>query len=171
MRGEKGEPHLDPADPPRRRGNRRRGHGTYENDRPPILGVVGRPSGQVRWRVAHHTDKATLEAHGHCFARAGTRVYSDEWHGYEGLERPHETVHHGQREWARDGDGDGRQELYIHTTEGMWADVRTFLRPFKSVRKKHLSGYVAMAEFRRNLKRSSPAFISALACSQSAHFL
>jgi transposase-like protein len=120
--------------------------------------------------VVHHTDKATLEAHVYRFTRPGTRVYSDEWRGYEGLERPHETVHHGQREWARDGDGDGRREVHINTTEGMWADVRTFLRPFKGVHKKYLSGYVAMAEFRRNLKRISPAFISALVHTQSAHF-
>ena len=32
--GEKGEPHKDPKDPPRRRGNKRKGHGIYENDRP-----------------------------------------------------------------------------------------------------------------------------------------
>jgi transposase-like protein len=44
----------------------------------------------------------------------------------------------------------------------MWTDVRNFLRPFKGVHKKHLSGYVAMAEFRRNLKRISPAFIAAI---------
>ncbi len=49
--GEKGAPHRHPDDPPRRRGTRRRGHGTYENDRPPILWVVGRTSGQVRLRM------------------------------------------------------------------------------------------------------------------------
>nr|WP_290668608.1 transposase [Ardenticatena sp.] len=170
MRGKKGEAHLDPADPPRRRGNRRRGHGTYENDRPPILGVVGRRSGQVHLRVVHHTDHATLKAHVYRFTRPGTRVYSDEWRGDEGLEWPHETVHHGLRQWARDGDGDGHREVHINTTEGMWADVRTFLRPFKGVHKRYLSGYVAMAEFRRNLKRISPAFISAIVHTQSAHF-
>ena len=31
--GEKGDPHRDASDPPRRRGNKRKGHGTYENDR------------------------------------------------------------------------------------------------------------------------------------------
>ena len=40
--GEKGVPHLDPEDPPRRRANKARGHGTWENDRPPVCGVVGR---------------------------------------------------------------------------------------------------------------------------------
>ena len=42
MRGKKGMPHLDPEDPPRRRANKARGHGTWENDRPPVCGVVGR---------------------------------------------------------------------------------------------------------------------------------
>jgi hypothetical protein len=40
--GEKGDRHPDPDDPPRRRANKRRGHGTYDNDRPPIIGTVGR---------------------------------------------------------------------------------------------------------------------------------
>jgi hypothetical protein len=48
MRGKKGELHPDPADPPRCRANKQRGHGTYANDRPPIVGTVGRESGQVR---------------------------------------------------------------------------------------------------------------------------
>ena len=40
--------------------------------------------------------------------------------------------------------------------------VRNFLRPFRGMHKKHLSGYVAMCEFSVNLKRISSAFISAL---------
>jgi len=43
--GEKGSEHFDPADPPRSRANKRRGRGTFANDRPPILGTVGRVSG------------------------------------------------------------------------------------------------------------------------------
>jgi hypothetical protein len=40
--GEKGDRHPDPDDPPRRPANKRRGHASYENDRPPIVGSVGR---------------------------------------------------------------------------------------------------------------------------------
>ena len=50
-RGKKGDKHHDPLDPPRRRANKQRGHGTYDNDRPPIVGTVGRHSGQCRLRV------------------------------------------------------------------------------------------------------------------------
>jgi hypothetical protein len=46
--GEKGVPQLDPEDPPRRRANKVRGHGTWDDDRPPILGIVGRDTGEFR---------------------------------------------------------------------------------------------------------------------------
>jgi hypothetical protein len=40
--------------------------------------------------------------------------------------------------------------------------VRNFLRMFRGVHKKYLSGYVAMCEFSINLKQVTPAFISSL---------
>ena len=36
-------PHPGPDDPPRRRANKRRGHGTFGNDRPPVAGVATVP--------------------------------------------------------------------------------------------------------------------------------
>jgi transposase-like protein len=44
--GEKSTPHRDPSDPPRRRANKRTGHGTYASDRPPIISVVSRETGE-----------------------------------------------------------------------------------------------------------------------------
>ena len=162
MRGKKGELHADPSDPPRCRANKQRGHGTYDNDRPPIVGTVGRESGQVRLRVVHHTDGETLEQHVHRFTPIDGMCYTDEWLGYNHIIRPHATVCHAQHEWARDDDGDGIREVHVNTVEGMWTDVRNFLRPFKSVHKRLLSGYVAMAEFRRNHKCISPDLIAVL---------
>ncbi|HZK68747.1 MAG TPA: hypothetical protein VFC36_04025 [Paludibacter sp.] len=49
--GEKGVKHSDPNDPPRCRGNKTRGHGTWDSDRPPVLGVIGRESGQIQLEV------------------------------------------------------------------------------------------------------------------------
>ena len=161
-RGKKGDLHYDWWDPPRRRANKRKGHGTYANDRPPVLGTVGRESGQVRLRVVKDTTGTTLRGHVHQFTAELAQVYTDEWVGYNRLRRAHATVCHSIKEWARDDDGDGIREVHTNTTEGMWAGVRTFLRPFRGVHKRYLSGYIAMCEFSINLKRISPAFISAL---------
>jgi transposase len=162
MRGKKSEKHPDPLDPPRCRANNQRGRGTYANDRPPIVGTVGRESGQVRLRVVLNTTGETLEAHVHQFTHAQAIVYTDESNSYNHIIRRHATVEHGIHEYARDDDGDGIREVHCNTAEGMWTDVRNFLRPFKGVHKKYLAGYVAICELRRNLKRISPTLISAL---------
>src|SRR5437868_7345956 len=107
---EKGTEHFAPADPPRSRANKRRGRGSYANDRPPVLGTVGRVSGQVRLRVVTNTMQTTLRAHVEQFTGQGTHVYTDEYDSYATIERPHTTVCHAAREWARDADGDGRRE-------------------------------------------------------------
>ena len=162
MRGKKGQKHADPADPPRRRANKQRGHGTYDNDRPPVVGTVGRESGQVRLRVVKRTDKRTLRAHVRRFTCQDAHVYTDEWRGYAELARAHATVAHGRHEWARDDDGDGVREVHINSTEGMWTGVRNFLRPFRGVHKQSLSQYIALCEFNINHKHVSPAFIAGL---------
>jgi transposase len=162
MRGKKGDKHRDPCDPPRRRANKRRGHGTYENDRPPIVGTVGRESGQCRLRVREHTDGKTLQKHVHGYTKKDTTCYTDEWQGYNRIKRDHHTVCHGQKEWARDDDGDGIREVHTNTIEGLWTTARNFLRPFRGVHKKYLHGYLAMCEHRINLKRISPTFIARL---------
>lgn len=51
--GEKGVKHEVPDDPPRWRVNKVKGHGTWDNDRPPVAGVVGRDSGEIRLAVCH----------------------------------------------------------------------------------------------------------------------
>jgi transposase-like protein len=61
--GEKGTPHRDPDDPPRRRANRRVGLGTMANDRPPIQGLVGRTSGQICLQVCDNTQQKTIQPH------------------------------------------------------------------------------------------------------------
>jgi transposase-like protein len=113
-------------------------------------------------RVVQHTDQATLEKHVHTFTQVGVTVYTDEWQGYNHIIRPHATVCHGQKEWARDDDGDGIREVHVNTVEGLWTSVRNFLRPFRGVHKKYLGSYIAICEFSINLKRISPSFISLL---------
>ena len=162
MRGKKGVEHFDPLDPARCRGNKRRGRGTFANDRPPILGTIGRESGQVRLRLVTDTRQTTLCEHVERFTRPATHVYTDEHDSYNNLDRSRSTVAHGLKEWARDDDGDGIREVHSNTAEGLWSGLRTFLRPFRGISKHSLSGYIAIHEFRVNRKRVSVSFIAAL---------
>ncbi|MEP7285518.1 MAG: transposase [Chloroflexota bacterium] len=126
---------------------------------------VGAPygeSGKVRLRMVERTDGQTLCAHVEQFTQDNTQVYTDEWQGYNHVDRPHATVAHARKEWARDDDGDGIREVHINTVEGMWTLVRNFMRLFRGVHKKFLASYLAMCEFHINLKRITPDFIAAL---------
>ncbi len=170
MRGKKGVPHPDPADPPRRRANKRRGHGTLANDRPPVVGVVGRNSGQLRLEVVAHSDGETLLDVVDRATLEGASVYTDEWRGYGRLsemKRGHATVSHADRQWARDGDGDGVREVHDNTLEGIWTGLRNFLRTFRGVSKHYLAQYVAMFQWGYNIKAATDNFLRAILGSSS----
>src|SRR5215216_6371432 len=99
-RGKKSTLHCDPNDPPRRRANKQPGHGTYDNDRPPIIHIISRESGEERCWVVGHSDKASC--HGilaEAVPSEGTIVYSDEYQSYHGIAAEHATVNHGEQEW------------------------------------------------------------------------
>jgi transposase-like protein len=165
--GEKGEPHDDPEDPPRRRANKVRGHGTRANDRPPIIGVVGRESGEARLDVVATADQRTLSAFVVANTKPGTRVNTDEWGGSDRLPklgRGRVSVCHTpeKREWARDDDGEGVREVHNNTMEGLWTGVRNFLRPFRGVHKWYLKQYVAMCEWAYTIEAVTMDFLRVL---------
>jgi transposase-like protein len=158
--GEKGEPHREPDDPPRRRANQQPGHGTYATDRPPIIHVRCRETGEVRTWVCDHADQETCRA----IVRSaippeGTILNSDEWAGYLKAHPCHQTVCHSAGEWARDDDGDGVREVHCNTCEGMGAALRTFLRPLRGVHKAFLACYVAVFDMITMAKRITPAVV------------
>lgn len=167
--GKKSEPHRDPQDPPRRRANQRRGHGNYETDRPPIFSVKGRESGEVRYEVRKRSDTETcLEVIQAAVGEQVEILNTDEWQGYARVEIEigirHATVRHGQagkgeREWARDDDGDGIREVHCNGCEGGGAGLRTYLRMFRGVHKKYLTDYVATYEAMTQTKRINASVV------------
>lgn len=157
MRGKKGI-EREAENPP----TETRGRGTFERDRPPIVGTVGRASGEVRLRVTPDTTQDTLHDHVERFTQHDAQVYTDDYASYHGLDRQHTTVEHGAYEGARDDTGDGQREAHTNTIEGLWAGLRTFLRPFRGVSKLFVSGYVAIYELHVNLKSISVDFIAQL---------
>jgi transposase len=90
---------------------------------------------------------------------SGTQLYTDEWQSHRGSHPDHATVRHGNHEWARDADGDGRREVHCNTCEGVGAALRTYLRVFRGVHKQYLHLYVATYEAMVNAKCVTPQLI------------
>jgi transposase len=159
-------PHPDPEDPPRRRANKALDHGTWDNDRVPVAGAVGRDSGRLDLKVVRRSSRAELVA-GFVLPATGegAAVYTDEWGPYASLPshgRYHATVNHLRYEWARDDDGDGEREVHDNTPEGIWTGLREYQRPFRGVNKVYLAQYTAMFRWAYNLKAVTANFLRVL---------
>jgi hypothetical protein len=115
--------------------------------------------------VVEAVDAATLGGFVERLTGSAAQVYTDEWGGYHRLAdsgRGHATVCHTAREWARDDDGDGVNEVHNNTLEGLWTGLRNFLRPFRGVSKWFLDEYVGIFQWAHTLKAVSSDFIRAL---------
>ncbi len=129
--------------------------------------MVGRDSGQLQLEVVTAVDREQVESFVTRAARPGAMVFTDEWAAYQHLPatgRGHASVCHtpGQREWARDDDGDGVREVHNNTLEGTWTGLRNFLRPFRGVSKWFLDEYVGIFQWGHNLKAVTSDFLRAL---------
>jgi len=67
-----------------------------ENDRPPVIGIVGRDSGAVRLEVVEHADQETLDRFVEGTTTPGATVNTDEWSGYDHI--PELGRKHGKRQ-------------------------------------------------------------------------
>jgi transposase-like protein len=171
--GEKGVKHDPCNDPPRRRGNQHRGKGTMDNDRPPIVGTVGRSSGQIRLKVCDNTQQATIQPQVESTTLPNSTVYTDESNAYNRIPdsgRDRQSVAHSHGEYAKDVDADGFYEVHCNTMEGIWTGLRNFLRPFRGVHKKYLHLYVAMFEWSYNLRWIDFDFLRRLLMPTSTYF-
>jgi transposase len=136
-----------------------------DNDRPPVAGVVGRESGLLRLRVVDRADGPTLLEFVRRMTWPTVLVYTDEWAAYDRLPelaRWHATVCHAEREWARDEDGDGVNEVRDNTPEGIWTGLRNYLRKFRGVNKTDLAQYVAVFLRAYNIKAVTDEYLRAL---------
>jgi transposase len=163
--GKKGVSHALPIDPPRRRPEPRPGHGTWHNDRPPLVGVVGRVSGRLHLKVVRRLVPGPIPGSVARRTPKGFTIYTHECSICEGLprcSRRHAAVRHRIKEYARDDDGDGVREVHGDTCEGLWSGLRTFLRRFRGINKADLGQYAAIFEWGFNLKRATDEFLRML---------
>jgi transposase len=128
--------------PPRCRGLKAPGRGTWETDKIPVLGLVDR-QGQVYLIPCANVKSQTIQPFVEHLVARGATVYTDSYNIYTFLHRlgyQHERVNHSRREYARG-------EVHVNSVEGLWSLLRDHLRIHRGVSKVYLPLYVARFEF------------------------
>lgn len=136
--------------PPRRRGLKKRGRGTWENDKVPVFGLLRR-DGEVRLFVLRNVQTKTIRPIVKQMVRQGARVYTDNYSIYHFLSREgyrHATVKHGAGEYARG-------EVHCNTLECTWSWLRQMVRTYRGISKVYLPLYVAQLEFFYNRRHKN----------------
>ena len=106
--------------------------------------------------VQHVTIKPLIQA----TIAPGTCIYTDEYDIYSRLEAwgyDRESVCHSAGEYARDDDGDGFCEVHVHTMEGFWSLLRSWLRPHRGISQDYLPLYLGFFAFVHNVRRRGKA--------------
>lgn len=117
-----------------------------------VFGMKSR-DGQVRAQVVENTAASTLHPIIKQGLAVGSTLYSDEWHGYNKLEKDFKrgVVRHGAKEYVN---GD----IHTNSIESFWAILkRANMGTFHHWSKKHLDRYVDEFSFKTNTN-GLPAF-------------
>src|SRR5215475_1753723 len=72
----------------------------------------------------------------------------------------HKHVNHGRGEFARDDDG--LCEVHVHTMEGFWSLLRSWLRPHRGISQEKLPVYLGFFAFVHNVRKRGKALLPAL---------
>ncbi len=120
-------------------------------DKAVVFGIVER-GGDVLTRHVLGRSHSDVLPHMVHYVKAGSKIYTDDWRGYEALtERhgfEHEAVNHSAKEYVR---GD----VHTNTIEGFWSNVKRGIKgTYVHVSRKHLQTYLREFEYRHNLRRT-----------------
>ena len=141
----------------------KRGRGTAQDDKPPVLGMIQR-NGCVIIRMLDNVQRKTIEPIIRKYVKAGSKVFTDEYNIYNWLSTTytHKTVNHGKGEYARDDDGDGKYEVHVNTMEGFWSLLRPWLRPHRGISQERMPYYLGFFEYLHNIKKRGQLALPAL---------
>jgi transposase len=137
----------------RKRSLKLRGRGTYNKDKPPILGIVNRNTHLIQLFVCLNVIVETVKPLIRNVLSLGSIVYTDEYSIYNWLidfGYNHRVVSHSSGFYAIDLDQDGINETHCNTIEGIWSLLRQYLRQFRGISKEKLKYYVNFFEYSYN---------------------
>jgi len=137
--------------------SRGRGRGTYESGRPPVITMVERFTGRVKFIVAERLSISVINELVINHTDGPVIAYTDEYRVYNGLFELSVVVDHHRVNHSEDifADGDAR----INTAEGIHSRLRIFLRIHRGPNRGNLQFYVSFFAFttivaRDGLRRS-----------------
>jgi transposase-like protein len=151
----------------RRRLKGKRGRGTLEGQKPPVLGIIQR-NGEVVLQMLANVQQKTIQPILKQTIQLGSLIFTDEYDSYARLVDwgyGHQTVNHSAGEYARDEDGDGFHEVHVNTIEGFWSLLRSWLRPHRGISQEQLPWYLAFFQFVHNMRRRGKALLESLLAS------
>ena len=109
-----------------------------------VVGIKDRETNQIQSQVVESTDKPTLQGFVQEHTEPFTQVYTDEAAAYRGINRPHEAVKHGAKEYVR---GDA----HTNGMESHWAMLkRGIYGVYHHISEKHADRYAAEFAGRHN---------------------
>jgi transposase-like protein len=114
----------------------------------PVAGIVQR-DGELRAQVVPDTTGSSLRKFIHENVERGSKLHTDEWWGYRGLEKlfGHSFIKHNENQYV---DGD----VHTNTMEGFWSLLkRGVVGIYHSMSNKHLQKYVDEFVFRYNTRK------------------
>jgi transposase-like protein len=136
---------------PRCRGLKRRGRGTWDEDKPPIFILVERGGGEDYVPSSDVSGDTADKIIGRR-ASKGSTVYTDCFASYSGLSEAgyrHETVNHSTGEYAKG-------EAHVNGCENRGSLVRPWLACHRGVCKDNLRVYMMAFKICRNSRRRKP---------------
>ncbi|KXA99813.1 hypothetical protein AKJ40_02410, partial [candidate division MSBL1 archaeon SCGC-AAA259M10] len=133
----------------RKRGLKLRGRGTYEKDKPPIVGAVQR-KGRVVLQEARNLSNKFIRTLLGGHVKEGSKVYHDDYTIYNYLPGYEDVaINHSEGEYVKG-------EAHTNTIEGIFSLLKSWLRIFRGVRKDNLWKYLKIFEFDFNLRELDP---------------
>jgi len=122
--------------------------GRSAKDKAPVVGMIER-GGKLNACKVHDVKAATLSMAVIRHIKETANLYTDEWVGYNGLDRiyNHSIVKHGEGEYVKGN-------AHTNTIEGFWSLLkRGIVGIYHFTSKKHLQSYVDEFVFRYNTRK------------------
>lgn len=127
---------------------KKRGRGTYNNDKPPIITIIQRNTRLTIFSVEKNLSKEIIQNKIEKYCFKPVKIFTDDYTIYNNLKKhsmvlDHEIINHNKRKYA-----DG--ENHVNNTENRHSLLRPFLNMFRGVSKENLNNYVKFFQFTFN---------------------